>query len=135
MDAESQTNGQANIQANRRAHPRHPVETSVLLHMIDVGARLSGRVLNLSLGGCLIRTDDSFPTGIFRKIEAEFSVDGIPFRLPGVTQNIRERRFVGIRFLNLSDRKQEQLLRLMREIEQSNAPDDSQSADGRATRP
>jgi len=44
-------------------------------------------------------------------------LNGMPFRLSGVIQFIDERNLVGIRFLDLSDRKLEQVERLMVEME------------------
>jgi hypothetical protein len=46
----------------------------------------------------------------------------LPFRLGGVTQAIYDPFNVGIRFLDLSDRKREQLLQLIDEIEKSEQP-------------
>lgn len=112
----------------RRAHPRFPVDTHATLYLVDVGARLPGRILNLSLGGCLIRTENRFPTGVFRRVEVEFSIQRMPFRLAGVTQGVYDRCRVGIRFLDMSERKRENLAGLLREIEQSMAPDPSPDA-------
>ncbi len=127
MQADSQSGNGSRPSSERRQHPRQAVDTSAILHMVDVGSKMTGRLLNLSLGGCLIRTDDRFPTGIFRRVETEFYLSGIGFRLAGVTQSVRDRRNIGIRFLDMSDRKREQLIRLIREIEEDLAPD---AADG-----
>lgn len=81
-----------------------------------MAADVNGKNIDISLGGCHIRTDRRFPVGIFRRVEVEFSIDGLPFRLGGVTQGIYDPFNVGI-----SDRKREQLLQLLDEI--SN-PDD-----------
>lgn len=105
----------------RRKHPRHPVDARATLYLVEIGARLPGRILNISLGGCLIHTDNLFPTGIFRRIEVEFTLNGMPFRLGGVTQGIYGRRRVGIRFLDLSERKLMRLEELISEI--TNPPD------------
>lgn len=112
----------------RRQHPRIPVDTRASLLLIEVAARLPGRILNLSMGGCLILTDDRFPTGVYRRIEVEFTLQGIPFRLGGVTQGIYDRRRVGVRFLDMSERKREQLHLLLREIAASVAPDNTAEA-------
>lgn len=80
---------------------------------------MNGRIIDLSPGGCHILTDRRFPVGVFRRVEVEFRVEGLPFRLGGVTQAIYDPFNVGIRFLDLSDRKREQLLQLIEEIEKS----------------
>jgi c-di-GMP-binding flagellar brake protein YcgR len=103
---------------NRREESREEVDTSAVIHLINVASRLQGRILDLSLGGCRIRTDERFPVGIYTRVETEFRVKGLPFRLGGVVQAIhdRERRNVGIRFLDISDRKREQVEQLIEDF-------------------
>lgn len=102
----------------RRVTPRLAVDTRAVLYLIDLAARFEGRIVNLSLDGCCIRTDQRFPLGIFRRVETEFRLDGLPFRLAGVTQAIHDPHHVGIRFLDLSRRKRDQLSELIAEIEE-----------------
>lgn len=112
----------AAVRTRRRLEPRHDVETIAVIHLITLASDVQGRILDLSLGGCHIRTDRRFPVGIFRRVEVEFRIEGLPFRLGGVTQAIYDGFNVGIRFLDLSDRKREQLLQLIDEIEISEKP-------------
>ena len=105
----------------RRLHPRIPVDVEARLYLIDLGARWTGRLVNLSFGGCRIQLQNPFPTGIYRRVEVEFCLEGISFRLPGVTQGIYHRRGVGIRFLNMSPRKQNQLVMLLTELNEAAA--------------
>jgi hypothetical protein len=100
----------------RRESSREAVETSAVIDLIKIASRLPGRILDLSLSGCRIRTDDPFPVGIYTRIEVEFCLDGLPFRLGGVIQGIHDRHTVGIRFLDMSSRKREQIEQLMEEI-------------------
>ena len=53
-------------------------------------------------------------------METEFHIEGLPFRLGGVIQAVHDwdRRNVGIRFLDLSTRKREQVEQLIEEIEE-----------------
>ncbi len=102
----------------RRQQARHSVDTQAALFFIAVAARVLGRILDVSMTGCRIRTDERFPSGIYRRVETEFKIDGLPFRLGGVVQSIHDRHAVGIRFLNVSDRKREHLQELMDEIEE-----------------
>ena len=103
----------------RRIEPRHQLDTRAVIHLINLAADVEGRVLDVSLGGCHIRTERRFPVGIFRRVEVEFRVEGLPFRLAGVTQALYDPLNVGIRFLDLSDRKREQLQQLIDEIRKS----------------
>jgi len=111
--------------SQRRIEPRHHVDTSAIIHLISMAADVRGNIVDISLGGCGICTENRFPVGIFRRVEVEFRIDGLPFRLGGVTQAIYDPFNVGIRFLDLSDRKREQLLQLIAEIRKSEEhPDD-----------
>jgi hypothetical protein len=103
----------------RREQSREAVDTSAVLYLIHVASRLTGRILDLSLGGCRIRTDERFPVGIYTRIETEFRLEGLPFRLGGVVQAIHDRHHIGIRFLDMSSRKREQVEQLIEEIEEA----------------
>lgn len=103
--------------AHRRKETRQSVDSSALLHLVTIGLTFSGRILDLSLHGCCLQTDQPFPLGIYRRVETEFQLHGLPVRLAGVTQSIHDRRTLGIRFLDVSPRKLEQLQQLIREIE------------------
>jgi len=101
----------------RRALGREGVDTSASIFVIHAASRLNGRILDLSLGGCRIQTNERFPVGIFTRVEAEFRFEGMPFRLGGVIQAIHDRYHVGIRFLDMSGPKREQLQLLIEDIE------------------
>jgi hypothetical protein len=104
----------------RRAQRRHPVDNTAVIFLVRVGSELHGRIQDISAGGCRIRTAEPFPVGIYTRVETEFRVEGLPFRLGGVIQSIHDRgRFlVGIRFLDMSERKREQLAMLIEEIDE-----------------
>jgi hypothetical protein len=105
--------------AERRAQARHPVDTSVIIILIRGSVPLAGRILDLSLGGCRIRTEKDFPVGISTPVETEFHLRGMPFRLGGVIQAIHDRDTVGMQFLDMGDRKLQQVSELIEEIEQA----------------
>ncbi len=107
---------------DRRRQIRHEVDTLATVFLINVGSALQGHILDLSLSGCRIRTDERFPVGIYTRVEIEFHFQGLPFRLGGVIQVIHDRNMVGIRFLDLSQRKQQQVLDLIGELEEIHAP-------------
>ncbi len=100
----------------RRWESRQEVDTSAEILLVNVGSRLRGRILDLSVGGCRIHTDDRFPVGIYTRVETEFRLDGLSFRLGGVIQHIHDRKTIGIRFLDLSERKRQQVRDLIAEI-------------------
>ena len=101
-----------------RRETRQNVDTSAVIRLIDIAANVEGRILDLSLGGCHIRTERRFPVGIFRRVETGFRIAGLPFWLGGVTQVLYDPFNVGIRFLDMSERKREQLVQLIAEIKE-----------------
>lgn len=102
--------------SERRASRRHGVDTSVVIRLIKMGSRLNGQILDLSLGGCRIRTEQRFLVGIYTRVETEFRVQGLPVLLAGVIQAIYDRNQMGIRFLDVSPRKRDQLVELIEEL-------------------
>lgn len=105
--------------ADRRLHPRRAVDVSARILLIKLGVPLAGRVVDLSEGGCRIRCQERFPVGIYTRVEVEFRLGGLPFRLGGVIQGLYDRFTVGIRFLDMSPRKHEQVQNLMAELDRS----------------
>ncbi len=118
---EAEPNGPAPVLArrDRREALRHPVDSTASIFLVDVGSRVHGRIVDVSLGGCRIRSEKRFPVGIYRRVEVEFTLDGLPFRLPGVVQSLHDPFTVGIRLLGLSERKREQLTALIEELEEA----------------
>jgi hypothetical protein len=110
---------QPNRGRERRITHRCGVDTSAIIDLVKVGSKLSGQILDLSVGGCRIRTAEKFPVGIYTRIETEFKLHGLPVRLGGVIQAIHDRNTVGIRFLDMSERKKEQVAELVAELEES----------------
>jgi c-di-GMP-binding flagellar brake protein YcgR len=56
----------------RRQQARHEVDTTATILLVNVASTLKGRILDLSLTGCRIRTDERFPVGIYTRVETEF---------------------------------------------------------------
>jgi hypothetical protein len=118
--------GAGDAKPERRAQPRHAVDTAAVIQLdqldkrglqgFDSLSRLRGRILDLSASGCRIRIDRFFPVGISTRVETEFRAQGVPFRLAGVIQTIHERLVVGIRFLDVNAHKRNQLELVMLEI-------------------
>jgi hypothetical protein len=100
----------------RRTHSRLVVDDTSIIILVKVGSRLIGRIIDISIGGCRIRCAERFPVGIYTRVETEFRIEGLSFRLGGVVQAIHDPHTVGIRFLDMSSRKREQLEQLIEEI-------------------
>jgi hypothetical protein len=112
----SQLSVQEAVKRDRRIQTRHEVDTRATIFLIKIGSKLSGRILDLSMSGCRIRSDERFPLGIYTRVETEFRLAGLPFRLGGVIQAVHDQRDVGIRFLDVSKRTREQVEQLIAEI-------------------
>ena len=129
-----QQSSEAGTRRDRRGQERHELDTFAKILLIKIGCELRGRILDLSLSGCRIRTDERFPVGVYTRVETEFCMDGLTFRLGGVIQAIHDRNVVGIRFLDLSERKRQQVAELICEIQQIYAakmPIEPAAAEGR----
>jgi hypothetical protein len=116
-DAARQQAMTAPAQRERRKQARYEVDESAAIFFVKGGLTLQGRIENLSLSGCRIRTIERCLVDIYTRVEIEFHLQGLPFRLSGVIQSIHLRNTVGIRFLDLSERKQAQITELIGEIE------------------
>jgi c-di-GMP-binding flagellar brake protein YcgR len=116
MESENKPGEQSVERDDRRRESRHPVDGSAVLHLVNIATKMPGRVVDLSLNGCCIRTDARYTLGIYRRVEVELRIEGLPFRLAGVTQSLHDAHRVGIRFLNVSDRKREQLALFIEEL-------------------
>jgi c-di-GMP-binding flagellar brake protein YcgR len=116
--AQGQPPAQPQRGRDRRAAHRCGVDTSAMIDLVKVGSKLAGKIVDLSVGGCRIRTAEKFPVGIYTRIETEFRLHGLPFRLGGVIQAIHDRNTVGIRFLDMSQRKRDQVAELVQEMEE-----------------
>jgi hypothetical protein len=102
--------------AERRSRSRHAVDTSATLLLIKTAISMPGHILNLSLGGCRIRADERFNVGIYVRVEAEFDLHGLPFRVGGVSQAILDQNTIGVRFIDRSERRRNLPAGLIAEI-------------------
>jgi hypothetical protein len=111
----------ASLKRERREHFRHELDSHARVLFLSIHSRVIGKVIDLSLGGCRIRAQQRIPVGAYRRVEVEFIVDGLPLLLPGVTQALHDKYTIGIRFVEMTDRKRGQLRLVIEEIEQRNA--------------
>ncbi len=105
----------------RRSRVRHPVDSSAAIILVNGGTRYRGRIQDVSLDGCRIRSDERFLVGAYTQVETVFQLIGSTFRLGGVVQMVVDRRQVGIRFLDLSPLERGQVVELIAEIERLEA--------------
>lgn len=126
--------GEVHEPRERRIGRREPVDTSAVIHLIKIGSKMRGQILDLSLGGCRIRTNDRFPVGIYTRVETEFRLHGQAVLLAGVIQAVHDRHQVGVRFLDVSERKRDQLVSLIEELGEASGQSDA-ATEAASTRP
>ena len=102
--------------ADRRGAPRFSIDEQVQVHPISGAASLRGRIRDLSAGGCRLEMDTRFLTGALLRVELQFQVRGIAFRLVGVTAGRRTRESIGIRFVDLNERRRAELVEVLQEL-------------------
>jgi hypothetical protein len=85
----------------------------VLVHQ---GSAIACRIIDLSLGGCQARVEQKFLAGTMVRGEVVFKVLGEAFGIAGVTQRTWQKQWIGIRFLDLSERKSAVLMQLIDDI-------------------
>jgi hypothetical protein len=106
---------------DRREHQRHTVDSHARILILSLHTKITGMVLDVSMSGCRIRAHDRIPVGIYRRVEVEFMLDGMPLLLPGVTQTLHDPYSVGIRFVEMTERKRGLLQAVIDELERRHA--------------
>src|ERR1700677_4746165 len=74
----------------RRAYPRHGVDCAAVVFPVSGSGQVRGRLLDLSLGGCRVAAEHRYTTGILVRVEVQFQLRGIAFRVVGVTVGSRD---------------------------------------------
>jgi hypothetical protein len=87
-----------------------------VLRLLKDGSHQNGALTRLSLQGCSFRTPAPFAAGLYARVEVDFQMRGLPFLLSGVTEDVRNKTSVDIRFLEMSNRKQGELAELIEEL-------------------
>ena len=117
----------------RRDSERHGVDAPIVALLVRTGGKIAGRILDLGLDGCRILTRECFPVDVHTRVETEFRLQGLDFHLAGVVQAIHNRHEAGIRFLDVSERKREQLMELTEEIREAGVRAAAESLPGGAS--
>ncbi|MGB8261777.1 MAG: PilZ domain-containing protein, partial [Terracidiphilus sp.] len=103
---------------DRRASARFPVEEETRIFLIKHGVTLRCHILDISLTGCRIRAAERFPSGAMLRVEIGFRMRGFDFRLGGITQWTDGRNQAGIRFVEISERRRQDLREALGEVEE-----------------
>lgn len=106
------------IGRERRMHPRFDCEAQVQVRLVTSGITLSGIIRDLSQSGCKVQFEQPFPVGIHARLEVLFTLHGLPLMLPAVSRCIHTPRLVGIEFLQISDRKRQNIVEVIAELKE-----------------
>ncbi len=90
-----------------------------VLHLLKDGMQQKGVIVGISREGCTVQTASPFVQGLNARVEVDFQMRGLPFLLSGVTEDVREKTLVDVRFLAMSYRKQGELAELIEEIREA----------------
>lgn len=101
---------------NRRAQARLRCRGVAEVVLLRLERKLPGTLLDLSVGGCCIQTDQPIPSIERPSVEVQLTVNGITLRVAGIVRNVRKDRYAGIEFINVTPRKADQILELVKEL-------------------
>ena len=99
--------------SERRAYPRQTVDSAAIIFLLNVGGQLSGQLLDLSLNGCRVRTDERSNVSVHTRVNAELLLGGVLFRVNGIIEANEDQRVLRIRFQDLGDRQLDKLQQLI----------------------
>jgi len=77
------------------------------------GAKTPCQIVDVSLGGCCIRTATCFQAGNLVHVEVEIPIHGMLLRMEGITQWTTRNNLMGVRFIHPSQRSKNQLAGLL----------------------
>ncbi len=99
-----------------RLYAQSGSEWQVAFRSIDNRFHLNATMIDLSLGGCTIRTPEPFAVELLESVQVDFAMQGLHFLISGVTQAIYDRRTIGIQFNPASSHRREELALLIVEL-------------------
>jgi hypothetical protein len=101
----------------RRAYPRHAIHTTAVITRSNTGTQLRGWLVDLSLGGCRVRTDEPSQLNPETRVSAELLLGGVLLYASGVVEANEDRHILRIRFVDMSDAQREKAGRLIEQLQ------------------
>lgn len=101
---------------DRRNQPRLRCRGVAEVVLLRLDCKLPGTLLDLSVGGCCIQTDSPIPPIERPSVEVQLTVNGITLRVAGIVRNVRNDRIAGIEFMDVTPRKADQIIELVKEL-------------------
>jgi PilZ domain-containing protein len=99
-----------------RRFPRLPCGGTADVRVLPNGSKQTGSLADLSKRGCCFLSDEPLRGCSGSNIEVHLKVRGIDLQVAGVIRHVHQRLRAGIEFVELSERKCEQIEELIREL-------------------
>jgi len=93
---------------------------SATVRFLQNDAVVSGALADLGLTGCEFKMGGVYPGAPASRVEVEFQMRGLHFRLAGVTTAVVARHAAKIRFVEMSARRREELVQVLDELAEQN---------------
>lgn len=107
---------------DRRIYDRYGLETPQGQLKYN-GTKTPCQIVDVSLGGCCIRTATCFQAGNLVHVEVEIPINGMLLHMEGITQWTTRNNLMGVRFIHPSQRSKNQLAGLLTCLVDENAAD------------
>jgi len=127
-----ETQDPTNVRFERRAHPRLSCKGIAKFLILPDGPNVTGNLVNLSLGGCCVDCGKELQVRLGTTLDVLLDACDLRVRLSGEICRIDEQQ-VGIRFLEMSPRKEGQihfLIEELYEVSKKRISKDDKDADG-----
>lgn len=100
----------------QRRNWRYACDGDVSLYDLITQKRVSGKIRDLSISGCLVYPDDPGVLHSGDVVEVSFSLHGFSIRVSGSIRHIRPDNSFGIEFRGRGDSATPQIIRLMQKL-------------------
>jgi hypothetical protein len=117
-----QENSREQRNRDRRIFERYGLENPKGSLKYD-GDKTPCDIVDVSLGGCCIRTKTRFVAGNLAQVQVEMPIHGMLLRMAGITQWTSRNNLVGIRFIHPSQRSRNELACLLTCVVDASAAD------------
>ncbi|MGA2169293.1 MAG: PilZ domain-containing protein [Terracidiphilus sp.] len=104
------------LNGDHKAQDMEEGKYPAVVHILKDDSQLPGGIVDLSQAGCMVGMNQPFARGTRVRVEVEFQMRGLHFRLGGVTNAIHDKRTVEILFLDMSRRRQGDLTQVISEL-------------------
>jgi c-di-GMP-binding flagellar brake protein YcgR len=96
-------------------HPRKSCKGTARILVLPDGPHVTGNLLNLSLGGCCIEFDKAIKAAANAQLDVLLDACDLRVRIPAEIRRRNDNQ-IGIKFLEVSARKSEQIQLLIKEL-------------------